>query len=352
MACRRLGSALLGVALAVASCTSPGDEPASPPPATVPSPPETSPPAGMRVGFVLPPAASADDDQRTQLADDLQLVGALRDEGISEIRTLEPDGPEFVPDLAALLADRGTDLVCVLGPDAQRVAAPLAVRHPQLRFCAVPAGSSDPPENLIAVEVRFEELGHLVGLAAAEVAGGGPVASIIGSDRAGVTRLRDGIRTGADGLPLLESAPSDEEEVAAAVDAAVDAGATVVIVDLGVGAAEAVGRAAAAGMEVIAPVAVLEQADVAEATVLSWRLRWDVALRPVITSMLEAEAEIPTSAGIAEGIFVVSTGEALTGPGAAIVESAVAEFRRGVRDPLEPPSTTGDGETDDDGAAP
>jgi basic membrane lipoprotein Med (substrate-binding protein (PBP1-ABC) superfamily) len=340
MACRRLGSALLGVALAVVACTSPGED-AAPSPTPAPSPPAESPAAGIRVAFVLPAAASVDDEQRTQLAGDLQSIGALRDDGISEVRTVEPDGPEFVRDLAALLADRGTDLICVLGPEAQRAAAPLAVRHPHLRFCAVPAGTSEAPENLVAVEVRFEELGHVVGLAAAATAGDGPVASILGSDRAGVTQLRDGIRAGVDGLQLLESAPSDEEGALEAVDAAVDADAAVVIVDLGVGAAAAIDRAVAADMVVIAHEAVLDQTDVADATVLSWRLRWDVALRPVVASMLDSGETVPSSVGIAEGMIVVAVGDALSGPATAVVEEAVAELRRGARDPLESPLPQG-----------
>jgi hypothetical protein len=336
MALGRLGSALLGAALVVAACTSTGDETTLPAPAPAEPPPAT-PAAGLRVGFVLPAAATAGDDQRAQLARDLQFVGALRDEGISEVRTLEADAPEFVRDLASLLAERGTDLVCVLGPDAQRAVASLVDRYPELRFCAVPADLTDPPENLTAVELRFEELGHVVGLAAASVAGHGPVASVLGSDRAGVTRLRDGIRAGVDGVPLLESAPVDEEEVTEAVDAAAAAGAEVVIVDLGAGAADAVRQAAAEGLVVVAPAAVLARAEVDEAAVLAWRLRWDVAIRPVIASLLDPETEVPTSVGFAEAVFVVTPGAALGGSGTSTVEAAVGELRRGVRDPLEPP---------------
>jgi hypothetical protein len=346
MALRRLGSALLGAALAVAACTPTGEAPL---PAPAPAePPPATPAAGLRVGFVLPAAATAGDDQRAQLARDLQFVGALRDEGISEVRTLEADGPEFVPDLASLLAERGTDLVCVLGPEAQRAVAPLAVRYPELRFCAVPAGSSDPPENLTAVELRFEELGHVLGLAAASVAGDGPVAAILGSDRAGVTRLRDGIRAGVDGVPLLESAPVNEVEVPEWASAAAPTGAEVVIVDLGAGAAAAVEQAAAAGLAVIAPAAVLGRAEVDEAAALAWRLRWDVAIRPVIDSLLDPETEVAASVGFAEAVFVVTPGAALGGRGTAAVEAAVGELRRGVRDPLEPPPADAGGPDADD----
>jgi hypothetical protein len=337
MAPGRRGAALLGAALAVVACT-PTGEPTAPVPAPDAPPPATAPAVGLRVGFVLPPAATAGDHQRAQLATDLRFVAGLQDEGISEVRTLEADGPEFVPDLASLLAERGTDLVCVLGPDAQRAVVPLADRYPELRFCAVPAGASDPPDNLTTVELRFEELGHVVGLAAAAVAGEGPVASILGSDRAGVTRLRDGIRAGVDGVPLLENAPVDEEEVTEAVAAAAAAGAEVVIVDLGAGASAAVEQAAAAGLVVVAPAAVLARAEVDEATVLAWRLRWDVAIRPVVASLLDPETEVPASVGFAEAAFVVTSGPALGGPAARAVETAAGELRREVRDPLEPPA--------------
>jgi basic membrane lipoprotein Med (substrate-binding protein (PBP1-ABC) superfamily) len=355
----RLAVAVGALALAVA-CT-PDAEQVQPPLPTPEPPAATSPAAGIRVGFVLPPAASDEDDQRSQLAGDLRLVGALRDEGISELRTLEADGPEFVADLATLLAERRTDLICVLGPDAQRVAGPLAVRHPQLRFCAVPAGASEPPANLAAVEVRFEELGHLVGVAAATVAGAiagdgedgggggdGPIASVLGSDRAGVTRMRDGIRAGVAGRQLLESAPSDEAEVEQAVDAAIEAGATVLILDLGLGAVDAIERAAAAGLAVIAPAAVVDQVEGDVPVLLTWRLRWDVALRPVVASMLDPDVEVPTSVGLSENVFVVTLGDALQGAARALVEDAAAELRRGVRDAQEAPPPT---EPVDDGPA-
>jgi hypothetical protein len=333
----RPAAAMVAVVLMLAACTSDGEQ-ATPPPPAPEAPPATTPAAGIRIGFVLPPAASDEDDQRAQLAGDLQLVSALRDEGISEIRTLEPDGPEFVPDLAALLADRGTDLICVLGPGAQRVVAPLAVRHPQLSFCAVPAGSTDPPDNVTAVDVRFEELGHLLGVAATVAADGGPVASILGTDRAGVTGLRDGIRTGVGGVALLESAPSDEEEVLAAVDVAIAEDAEVVIIDVGIAVHAAVERAAAGGLQVLAPSAVLTELDVGEATVLTWRLRWDVALRPVVASMLDPDLEVPTSVGFADSVFLVTSGDRLTGAARMLVDEAANELRRGARDPLEEPA--------------
>jgi basic membrane lipoprotein Med (substrate-binding protein (PBP1-ABC) superfamily) len=290
---------------------------------------------GLRVGFVLPPAASDEDEQRLQLAGSVQLVESLREEGISEIRALPADGPEFVADLAALLADRRTDLICVLGTDAQRMLTRLATRHPQLRFCAVPAGSAEPPANLIAVEVRFEELGHVVGLAAASAAGEGPIASIIGADRIGVGGLRAGIRAGAGDLAVLESTPSDEEGVREAVDAAIEAGATVMVLEVGVGAGLAVERAAAAGMEIVAPAAVLARADVGGSPLLSWRMRWDVPLRPVVASLLDPDAEVTRSVGLAENVFVVSLGGGLQGAAREAVEEAVMDLRRGVRDPLE-----------------
>jgi basic membrane lipoprotein Med (substrate-binding protein (PBP1-ABC) superfamily) len=349
MARRRPWTALLGLALVVASCTSPGEQPV-PSPTPAQPPPATTPAMGLRVGFVLPPAASDEDEQRLQLAGSVQLVDSLREEGISEIRALPADGPEFVADLAALLADRRTDLICVLGADAQRVLVPLATRHPELRFCAVPAGSAEPPGNLVAVEVRFEELGHVVGLAAATAAGEGPVASIIGADRIGVGGFRAGIRAGAGDLEVLESTPSDEEGVREAVDAAIEAGATVMILEVGVGAGQAVERAVAAGMEIVAPAAVLARAEVEGSPLLSWRMRWDVPVRPVIASMLDPDAEVPRSVGLAENVFVVSLGGGLQGAGREAVEEAVMELRRGVRDPLEAPALPSpdpdDGEAD------
>jgi hypothetical protein len=338
----RWRAAVAGMVVASAvllGCTSGEQQEVAPPP--VPAPPaETSPPSGIRIGFVLPPAASDEDEQRLQVAGDLQTIGALRDEGVSDLRTLEPDGPAFVADLATWLAERRTDLICVLGPDAQRTVTPLAERHPHLEFCALPSGATDPPENVTAVELRFEELGHLVGVTALAAAGDGPIAAVVGSDRAGVARFRDGMRAGAAGEQLLESAPTDEQEVLAAVDDAVSLGARALVLDVGAGAREAVSRAAAAGVLVLAPSAVLasvEDPDVARATVLGWRLRWDVALRPVVGAMLDPEEEAPTSVGFADGLFLVSPGPSLDPAVEAEVEETVSGLRRQARDPLAPP---------------
>jgi basic membrane lipoprotein Med (substrate-binding protein (PBP1-ABC) superfamily) len=344
----RVATAAVVATMSLGACTS-APEPATPAAPTPDPPAPASPPAGLRVGFVLPPAASDEDDQRLQLAADLQQVDELRAEGISDLRVLEADGPEFVGDLATLLAERGTDLVCVLGPQAQQVVAPLAVRHPQLRFCAVPAGASEPPTNLAAVDLRFDELGHLLGAAAAEVAGDGPIAAIIGSDRAGVTRLRDGIRAAVTGIPLLERAPNDEEEVAEAVDEAIEAGASVLVLDLGTGAVDAVERAAEAGLLVVAPAAVMDQVEGSgPVTLLAWQVRWELPLRSVVAALLDPDVRVPDGFGLADDVFDLRYGAALTDDARERLEAVESELRRGQREPRDPPPGSVDAEPVDE----
>ncbi|HSK24166.1 MAG TPA: hypothetical protein VK906_13355, partial [Egicoccus sp.] len=218
---RRLRSLVPVVGLLVVGlvgCT--GNEPAPDPvPAPEPSPTSTGP-AGLRAGIVLPPASGEGDPQAAQLDAAMRpLQSGLPDE-VTQLRSVRADGPEFVGDLARLLIDRGTELVCMVGDDVMRVANPLASRHAERTFCVVPGASSELPDNVRVVDVRFEELGQVVGAAAAGAAGEGTVALVVAPDRLGSQRFRAGVRQGLGGTPLVEWFPNSSDDATTAVSEA------------------------------------------------------------------------------------------------------------------------------------
>jgi hypothetical protein len=97
------------------------------------------------VAVVLP---SPDDPRAVAFLDPAGELDALVEGRVGDVaaaRTVVPDDADFVVDVAALLADGGTDLVCVLGGDGVRAALSLADRFPATRFCALgPRGRGSP----------------------------------------------------------------------------------------------------------------------------------------------------------------------------------------------------------------
>jgi hypothetical protein len=89
------------------------------------------------VAVVLPAEGTARAAAFLAAADELAQLAEDRGGDVADVRSVVPDDPEFVPDVAALLADQGTDLVCVLGEDGVPVVLQLADRFPATRFCAI-----------------------------------------------------------------------------------------------------------------------------------------------------------------------------------------------------------------------
>jgi basic membrane lipoprotein Med (substrate-binding protein (PBP1-ABC) superfamily) len=167
MATRHLIAWLTVVAALLSACRPGGDVP----PAPTPSPSATSvvastEPDGLRIGVVLPLEGVrplGPDAVRAAVGD---LRVATRDE-VREYRVLQPDGPLFVADLVALLADQGYDLVCAVGPGAVDAVLPVAVDHPELRFCALPSAPVEgAPANLQVLDVRADHAAYVAGAAA------------------------------------------------------------------------------------------------------------------------------------------------------------------------------------------
>ncbi|MFA9429808.1 hypothetical protein [Egicoccus sp. AB-alg2] len=317
--------------LVLAGCTA--EEPApAPTPAPEPSVAATGP-SGVRAGIVLPPAGDASDPQLAQITAAMRPLQAALPDLVTQLRPITPDGPEFVGDVARLLVDRGTDLVCVVGSDGVRVTNQLAARHPELRFCAVPTGGNEVPDNVRIVDVRLEELGHVVGVAAAEAAGDAPVALVLAPDRLGYQRFRDGLRAGAGDTELLEAYPKSSEEAQAAVAAAIDEGAEVLVLDVGWRPAELLEVAQDAGLALAAPLPALAGDRLQAATVLAWSVRWELALGPVVQRLADDDVEVPDAVGLADEAFVLTPGpQGARGP----LDRAVAELRDGDRQAVPP----------------
>jgi len=332
------------VSLGLVGCT--GDEPA---PEKVPAPepsPTATGPAGLRVGIVLPPAAGDGDPQAAQLDDAMRpLQDGLPDE-VTQLRSVQADGREFVGDLARLLIDRGTELVCLVGDDVMRLANPLASRHPERTFCVVPGVSSELPDNVRVVDVRFEELGRVVGAAAAAAAGDGPVALVVAPDRLGAQRFRDGVREGLAGTPLLEWLPQSADAAATAVSDVVDAEAEVLILDVGWQPSGLLQTAEEAGLVLLAPRPALGGNQLRDATVVAWTVRWELALGPMVARFVDEEVEAVDAVGLAEDVFVFTAGDH---GDAAVLERAIASAARVTAERPPRPSPTAD---PDDGGEP
>src|SRR6056297_77835 len=167
------------------SCTSPQPEVDEELPPT-PEQPSEPPTLGASLGIVLPPAAGLADPEARDVEVQLRALGIAAGPDVTEVRTLRADAEVFVADLAALLADRDHDLVCVIGEGARAVVAAQADLHPEGRYCAAPSSSDlDPPAPVTAVAVPYLAFGHLLGATAAATADGGRVGVILDRRRTG-----------------------------------------------------------------------------------------------------------------------------------------------------------------------
>jgi basic membrane lipoprotein Med (substrate-binding protein (PBP1-ABC) superfamily) len=346
---------LVALVLLLAACTN-GDaasEPVPSPPVPAPAP---APPIGARVAVVLPPTSVLDPAVLTALEAQLAELGADAGESVRELAGYPAADPRFVEDVTVWLAEQGTDLVCVLGERAEAVVVELAARYRDVRFCAVP---SSPPatdgvdtevdDRIVRVDLRVEELGYLVGVAARTEAGEAPIGLVLGGDELPGERFREGLLAGLAGAEVVEAdVPPDEgASLADRVEAVLAADVGLVVLDGGVGVSEAlevVGDRAA----VMAPRAVVD-AGGAGPVALSWSVRWDLALAAPLASLVDdADEPVQVTVGLADEVFDVAVGERASGSTAAALTTASDGIVRGVLDPSVPASPeTSEQESDD-----
>ena len=343
--------ALIAAACAwlVVACTSGDDVP----PITAPTPPVEEPAgttaAGRDVELVLPPRTALDPNVAERLSDRLGSLSEALPDGVDALRVRNPEEPAFVPDLLELAAARGAALACVLGPDVASIADRTAVRHGATTACALPAtlpeldGEGDfQPTPAVRVDVPVTELGILIGTAARTAAltavartapdgddpdgdardpdAEGPatdepaapaaevprVGLLLLGDELPANRLREGMLTGLGGVEVVEAEDADATPLEA-LEAVLAAGAQVVIVDGGPGAAEVVaateGRSA-----IVAPVDVLAEPP-PDGAVLGYRLRWEQVVRVLLDSFAGAgQLEAPVLLGVGDDVLELEVG--------------------------------------------
>ena len=326
------------------ACTPNGEAP----PVTAPTPPVEEPvgatAAGRDVELVLPPRTEIDPAVAEGLSDRLRTLSEDLPDGVASLAVRLPEEPAFVADLLELAAARGAGLACVLGPDVASIADRTAVRHGTTTVCALPTTLPEldeegdfEPTPAVRVDLPVTELGVLVGTAArtaaltavartepdgedadldvddpdAEVpavpAAEVPrVGLLLLGDELPTERLREGIVAGLAGVEVIEVDDANATALEA-LEAVLAAGAQVVIVDGGPGAAEVV--AAAAGRSaIVAPVDVLVQPPPA-GVVLGYRLRWEQVVRVLLDSFAGAgQLEASVLLGVGDDVLELEVG--------------------------------------------
>lgn len=349
-----LATGSLLVAALLVGCTDAGDPPVEDPepaPESTPSPP----PMGVEMA-VIPPARSTTADAALTAFDvDLQVLETANRPEVREIRLLTPDEPVFVRDLAAFAGREGADLTCVVEADGARIVTDLHGLRPAARYCAVVGEVPEeaPADGIDLVVLRSEELGHVIGVAAAGLAGdhvgvaaGGsdlPLDAFVDGLLAGlgetmVTRLEAGEESADDGGNTIDPETRVTQALALGVDT--------VVVGWGADAPALAAAAQRAGLQVVAPQELVGDGQDRGAAV-TWRIRWNRVLQPAVDRAAERSDPAEPSVGFGQGVFEVRL---LGGTSALqeLVDQAIAEITAGVRDPLAPPEPP-DPPPDDDG---
>ncbi len=318
-------TAALATAMVVAAglaCTEPAP-PDEPPPAPTPQP---APSVSTRTTVVLPALSGPDDPLAAELRRGLDAAGRDRD---TEVQVVQADDEVFVADLVGLFAARDRDLICTVGAGSRAVVTEVAERHPGRRFCALAAPApTDPPETVSVVEVRTEELGHLVGAA---LAGQQPVGVVLEAGRPGADRFRQGLFAGLGETPVVHVAVSEDHTVGDAVAEVLAAGVVTVVLDAGSGA-PAAAVAAAAQAEVVGPGWLAERGGPAE-LLLGWQVRWDAVLGPVLDDLLVGEPGTSRSLGLEDEVFEVTVTARARSEVRERLAEVEAELLSGERDP-------------------
>jgi hypothetical protein len=330
---RRLALPLVTAVLLVVGCTS-SPEPA-PPPSPEPDEAAEPTPSGIRVAVVLPPAGDPMAAAFLDVPGELATMSEGRVGDVAAVRSVQPDGAGFVQDVAALLADQGEDLVCVLGDDGVRTVLTLADRFPATRFCAIAPPRDGQPDNVELFDVAHEEVGHVLGAALAATVGTGEAGIVLGDDGGNVARRRAGARAALAGTDVLvDTVVTDASEVTALVGVLEDAELDAVLVDL----ADPVLATAVAGAAPgwIGPRGVPIDAS-AGAAVVRWSLRADVIVGEAVDRLIgNADDDQATTLGVGDDVLTLTFADDVAEAVRTAAEVAIAELAAGVRDPVGP----------------
>lgn len=344
---RRAAGLVVTLCLVAGSAACTGDP--VPEPAPTPTADETAEPAptGVRVGVVLPAPTDPVAVAFHGAADELDALAEEWKGDVASVRAVTPDDRQFEPDVAALLAEEGADLVCVLGADGPRTARRLAERFPATRFCALGAPRDVGPPNVDLFEVAHEELGHVLGVAVDTASPDAAVAVVLEDESDPRTRRRAGARaalTGADPLVLLVVGDAAAAAELTDEDAPALATAIVDVSDPGVAAV-----VAASARSWIGPRALVVDAS-EERSLARWSLRADVIVGTAVRRLVDPSARVQPPLGFAEEVFSLTFADDAPEAVPAASMAAAEEIAQGSRDPLAPRTAppAADGEADDE----
>lgn len=322
--CRSLAALVLLVA-----CT--GSDP-TPTPTPTPTSTDEPAPSGVEVAVVLPPADGPTSLTLVDVEERLEDLAAERVGDVARIRTVTVDDAGFVPDTAALLADGGADLVCVLGTEGARVVADLASRFPASRFCAIGELAGERPENVDLFDLAHEELGHVLGSAAALLAGGDAVGVVLAGDTDERTRRRAGARAAlASSSVVVDGSVADVAEATELVASIEEAGTELAVV--------LIDTASTSVAEVLSRAAPIPVGPAGLATDIPASVRWSVRVDAIVGAAVDRvvspdDPDLPTRLGFAQRVFAIGFEDEVTDEVRSAIEVVADELARGVRDPL------------------
>ncbi len=345
---RRCTGAVAVLMLLVACADAPANDAAEPPVDAAGGERDvSSAPAGLSVGVVLPPSDVLHPATIDEIRSELALVRVMSQPGVREIRLQVPDEQVFAPDLARFLAHGRADLTCAMTPGMSGVMRELRAQLPTQRFCAMVTATLgvEEPEGFDLVVLRTEQLGHVVGAAAAQAADPAAVAVALSSHELERGRFDDGLRAALAGTDLVER--DLDLEPAASIADAVDRGAGVVVIGSRPDAIELAEAAIDAGALVVVPDELVDELG-RDAVVVSWRILWNRLLRGPVDRLLERDQPAPIELGLEQGVFVLRFGEGTPAGVNAAVGAVIDEIVAGTRDPLDPVGAGPVADPDDD----
>lgn len=304
----------------------------TPDPAPTPSPTEEPAPSGVDVAVVLPPVEDPTTLTLLDVDDRLEDLAAERVGDVARIRAVTVDDAGFVPDTAALLADGGADLVCVLGTDGADVVLDLAARFPATRFCATGDVGLERPDNVDLFELAHEELGHVLGTGAALLADGGGVGVVLDGDSDERVRRRAGARAAlATSSVVLDGAVEEVTDATDLVTAAADAGTGLAVVLLDTASTSLAEVLSTAAPRQVAPAGLATDAPAS----VRWSVRVDAIVDAAVDRVVVLDApELPDRLGFAHQVFAISFEDEVPSEVRDALQVVADELARGVRDPL------------------
>lgn len=303
-----------------------------PEPAPSPSPEESSEPApsGVSVAVVLVPPGGGPSLPADDVEGRLATLAAERVGDVASIRPVTVDDVDFVPDTAALLADGGTDVVCVLGGSGPRTVLDLADRFPATRFCAAGEPRDDLPANVDLFGIDHEALGHVLGVVAASLAGDRPLGVVTDDDGDERARRRTGLRAAlASSALVLDAAIADVDAAAELADAVAQGDEPL--------AALVIDTSSTAVAELLAPAATswIGPSDLTPdtAAAVQWSIQVDAIISAAVDRVVSPdEVDGPRVLGFAEEVFALRYEEGVPEAVRDAATVAADEIARGTRD--------------------